>query len=357
MSNSSKADDDLKVGIVDDSPLIRQMIQSVIEETPGMCVVGQAGDPYEARAMIKEKNPDVITLDVEMPRMNGIEFLEKIMKLRPMPVIMVSTLTKKGADVTLKALEIGAIDYVPKPDGKAIGTEGEDVFRHVLVPKLRTVKSANFSAYGRFTAQSNQGGKAALRTRLKPSGYDCIGIASSTGGIERLRYLIANINAPLPPILIVQHINNLYVPNLAKRMQSIAPSHVQVKVAKQGEPLEANTVYFADNLQHLQVQKAGTKLCVQLVNAPPVNGFIASADLLFKSMAEAVAGRSMGVVLSGMGHDGAKGLVALHGAGGRTIGESEASCLVYGMSKAAFEAGAIDKEMSLEDISGALNML
>lgn len=355
MSNSSSSDDDLKVGIVDDSPLIRQMILSVIEDTPGMCVVGQAGDPYEARAMIKEKNPDVITLDVEMPRMNGIEFLEKIMKLRPMPVIMVSTLTKKGADVTLKALEIGAVDYVPKPDGKSIGTEGEDVFRHVLVPKLRAVKSANFSAYGRFTATTRK--KAGAGQRLQSADYDCIGIASSTGGIERLRYLIANIHAPLPPVLIVQHINHLYVPNLAKRMQSIAPGHIQVKVARQREALEANTIYFADNLQHLQLHKIGKALYAQLVDQPPVNGFIASADVLFKSMAAALSERALGIILSGMGHDGAKGLVALHQAGGYTLGESEASCLVYGMSKAAFEMGAIDKEMSVETISSALNAL
>lgn len=344
---------DLKVGIVDDSPLIRQIIQSVVDETPGMRVVGQAGDPFEARDMIKEQNPDVITLDVEMPRMNGLEFLEKIMKLRPMPVVMVSTLTQRGADVTLRALEIGAVDYIAKPDNQAMGAESLKIFSSALVSKLNMVKGSNFAAHGRL--QHNQSRYDGQVANAAVKQYACIGIASSTGGIERLRYLISNIRMALPPILIVQHINHIYVQNLVERLQELAPAHITVKAATHREALQPNHIYIADNQRHLQVRQLGNALHAYLLQAPARNGFVASADYLFESLAALDGLPLMGVVLSGMGNDGAAGLQMLRKQGAMTLGENEKSCLVYGMPKAAFEAGAIEQELSLEQISAVLN--
>ena len=345
---------DLKVGIVDDSPLIRQIIQSVVDGTPGMRVVGQAADPLEARQMIKAMNPDVITLDVEMPRMNGLDFLEKIMKLRPMPVVMVSTLTQRGADVTLRALEIGAVDYVGKPDNQAMGAESLQIFSQALISKLTMVKTSNFAAHGRLQyKQSIKAGRihdAEVKRR-----YACIGMASSTGGIERLRYLISHISASLPPMMIVQHINHIYVSNLVMRLQELAPDHITIQCASHREVLQPNHIYIADNQRHLQVRQIGDQLHAYLLQAPERNGFIASADYLFESLAAIPSQQFMGIILSGMGNDGASGLKALSGAGATTLGESEKSCLVYGMPKAAFEAGAIDNELSLEQISAALN--
>lgn len=345
---------DLKVGVVDDSPLIRKMIAAVVDETPGMHVVGMAADPYQAREMIKAKNPDVITLDVEMPHMNGIEFLDKIMKLRPMPVIMVSTLTKKGADITLQALEMGAVDYVAKPDPASNRSDDIlDAFRNMLIPKLETVKTLNFSGASRLGHAVSQN-VAVTKTN---SQFDLIAIASSTGGVERLRFLFSHIRANVPPIVIVQHINKLYVPNMVERMQSICPSHIKVLTPSNREALRANTIYFANNEQHLEVEKRGAGCYASLKTAPALNGFIASADYLFGSLAEDVAPkrRVLGMILSGMGNDGANGLLQLEQAGAQTIGESESSCLVYGMSKAAAKLGAVQKELSIQQICRIVN--
>ncbi len=346
---------DLKVGIVDDSPLIRKIIKTVIENTPGMCVAGVAADPLEAREMIKSVDPDVITLDIEMPKMNGIEFLEKIMKLRPMPVIMVSTLTQKGADATLTALEMGAVDYVGKP---AITQANDDIvsfFTAELVPKLRSVKYTNFSNnVARF-----QVNKTSAEVNVSNDGvinaYDIITLASSTGGIERLRYLLSNLTVNIPPLLIVQHINQMYVENMVERMQQISPAHIFVKTANHGEKLKENTIYFADNNAHLEVRMKGDSLYAFLQDSDPLNGFKASADYLFKSVASINGLNNLGVILSGLGHDGAQGMLSLKNSGADTIGESEDSCLVYGMSRAAFEAGGIGRELSIEAISGLLS--
>lgn len=351
MSNFS-SNKELTIGIVDDSPLIRKMIETVVDEADGMRVVGSAADPFEGREMIKKENPDVITLDVEMPRMNGIEFLDKIMKLRPMPVIMVSTLTQKGADITLQALEMGAVDYVAKPEKGSVGGDILSVFRNSLIPKLNAIKSSNFNSLTRLPSSN-----AIKSTTIKGENnkYDLIGIASSTGGVERLRYLISQIRTGLPPILIVQHINKMYVPSMVDRMKSITPPHITVKVAENMEIIKRNTIYFADNKQHLSVKWKGDHPCIHLIDEPPLNGFIASADYLFNSMARIPSKPFLGIILSGMGNDGAKGLLSLKGQGAVTVGEDQNSCLVYGMSKAASGLGALRKETGIQNIAAILN--
>lgn len=351
MSSSS----DLKVGIVDDSPLIREILRKVIDSTAGMSVVGLAEDPYEAREMIKATTPDVITLDIEMPKMNGLEFLNKIMKLRPMPVIMVSTLTQKGASATLQALETGAVDYVAKPD---IHTDADDILSYLtraLVPKLNAVRGASFTHFSRFNQapQTLIGEHSAIRN--KGESYDLIGIASSTGGVERLRYIAKHLTANIPPVLIVQHINQAYVHNLCQRLQSYINPKYTVKPAEHQEILKANHIYFADNVHHLEIVEGAHGFKAKLSDHAPLNGFKASADYLFASMSKCTNKKMLGICLSGMGTDGAQGLKELSDAQGNTLGESEESCLIYGMSRAAKQIGAINQELSLEQILAYLN--
>lgn len=348
---NSSSTSELKVGIVDDSPLIRQLLHEVISKAPNMRVVGEAEDPIVAREMIKRENPDVITLDIEMPRMNGIEFLEKLMRLRPMPVVMVSTLTQKGADVTLQALEMGALDYIAKPENQNSAQSVLEVFERDLVPKLQQASAANLNVCSTLSNAAEQNNE--LPTRQSP--YEIIGIASSTGGVERLRYLIANMRINIPPIVIVQHINERYVPSMIERNQKIAPPHIVVKAAEDRELLKPNTIYFADNTKHVTVKQLGSKMQACLIDAPPLNGFVASADYLFNSMATMQTQKMAGLILSGMGHDGAEGLLKLKQSGAQTIGENKASCLVYGMSHAAGKLGAIGQEMSIQNIQKFIN--
>jgi two-component system chemotaxis response regulator CheB len=349
--NSSDAKNKiLRVGIVDDSVLIQQLLHSVISETSGMEVVGVASDAHQARAMIKEVNPDVITLDVEMPHMNGVDFLEKIMTLRPMPVIMVSTLTQKGADTTLKALEIGALDYVAKPSKIAHSKDLIAAFQKELIPKLNMARFSNIQQKHTISVQKQEG----LPT--KSSQFDLIGIASSTGGIERLRYIFSNIKINLPPVVIVQHINHKYVDNMIERFQLIIPPFLKVQKASHGSVLQNNTIYFAGNEHHLHVQQNGYDLRFCLTDEPPLNGFKASADYLFESMAQLNTKKQMAFILSGMGNDGAEGLLTLKNKGIQTYGESDESCLIYGMPKMAKEKGAITKELSVQNIVKQINI-
>ncbi len=340
----------LTVGIVDDSPLIRQMIAKVIEDTDGMQVIGQASNPLEAREMIKNKNPDVITLDIEMPKMNGIDFLEKIMRLRPMPVIMVSTLTQKGASITMQALEMGAIDAIGKPQNLN-HTDLLKSFENELIPKLRAAKKSNFQNISKLTTNSAQSATGAL----KISPYNLITIASSTGGIERLRYLFSNININTPPIVVVQHINKMYTTSMVERMQSILPKHMTVKLSKHRTSLQPNTIYMADNTDHILLKQRDNQMILYHQDGPPLNGFKASADHLFNSCTKITDHNILGLILSGMGHDGAHGMMNMRKAGIKTIGESKSSCLVYGMSQAANNLGALDTLLSIKDISKFLN--
>lgn len=339
----------IRVGIVDDSPLIRAMLKDGLSKESGIEIAGEAADPFEAREMIKTTNPDIITLDIEMPKMNGIDFLEKIMTLRPMPVIMFSSLTVKSADVTVRALELGAVDTVAKPSGTD-GVSVEDVIRNELIPRIKAIGTNGIS---RDLASS--GHVARVQGKRRKVETDLIGIASSTGGIERLRFLASGIKADIPPILIVQHINRHYIKSLVGRMNEKSPDYITVKLAGHNEPLKRNTIYFADNSHHLEVKKGISGFKSILIKGEPLGGFIASAEYLFESMAREAGKRSTGIILSGMGNDGSKGLLSLHNTGAMTIGESEASCLVYGMPKAAQTAGALKQSLSLRKILEYIN--
>lgn len=295
-----------------------------------------------------------MTLDIEMPKMNGLEFLEKLMRLRPMPVIMVSTLTQKGADVTVRALETGAVDYVTKPIITQASHDILEELRRTLVPKIKSIRETNVQNFGQLTVTGRT-----IKTTKPPQkklAYDIVGIASSTGGIERLRYLFSGLEVSVPPIVVVQHINKVYVQSFVTRLREIVPPYIEVKIAENREILRPNTVYFANNLAHLEVRSPiKNQYQIVLHDAPPLNGFKASADYLLRSMAAIPQAKRLGLVLSGMGYDGAKGMKELRESGAMTIGEAEQSCIVYGMSKAAAQMGALHQELRIEAIRDVLN--
>lgn len=332
----------IRVVIVDDSNLMREMLRDIISHETGIDVVGVARDPYEAREVIKQTNPDVITLDIEMPRMDGLSFLEKIMTLRPTPVVMVSSLTQEGSDATIRALEIGAVDCVAKPDGS--DGHGFEAMAHELIGKIRVAATARLSM-----RRSHGPAHATLPTpRRAGSGTRFIAIGASTGGVERIRDVLTVMPADCPPIVITQHMGPSYVPAFAARLDRLAaPS---VRVAVQGARLAQGTVHIAPGDRHLVIVRDAQGYSCHIQDGPAVSGHRPSVDVLFSSVAKAAGPNAVGVILSGMGRDGAAGMLAMREAGAYTIGEQESSCVVYGMPRAAKETGAVAIELPLAQI-------
>lgn len=336
----------ITVLIVDDSALIRRLFSELLSEAPDIQVVGTAADAVEARAMIKQFNPDVLTLDIEMPGMDGLSFLEKIMALRPMPVIMISTLTQKGAEPTLRALEIGAVDYLSKPT-TAQTRNNLSVLSEQLVEKVRSAAQANLKA----RSSVQQAAKPSVIT-FKP-GAGCnkmIAIGSSTGGVEALRDIFLALPSNCPPIVMTQHMPEQFTPSFAARLNQL--SQVSVAEAHNGAKLMPGHAWLAPGSHHLKVVRRGGDLVCRLEDGPTVSGHRPSVDVLFDSVAEAAGDRAVGVILTGMGRDGAQGMLKMRQAGAYTIGQSQNSCVVYGMPKAAAAAGAVQIELPLSDIAG-----
>lgn len=333
----------IKVLVVDDSATMRRLITTALATDPAIEVVGHAEDPLEARKAIKVLNPDVVTLDIEMPNMNGLEFLDKIMRLRPMPVIMVSTLTGKGADATITALGMGAIDCVEKPrPGNDHGFR--DLARKVKIAAAARVRSP---ALGH---KSNA--EEAARAAYAPDGR-VVAIGSSTGGVEALMEILSAYPANGPPTVIVQHMPKGFTSSLAQRLDRMSAANVQE--AFNGAQLEAGRVYLAPGgSAHLEIVKSGSQLRCALKTGDKFNGHSPSVDILFRSVAKACGSRSLGVILTGMGRDGADGLLEIRSAGGVTIGQNEVSCIVYGMPRVSFEIGAVCKQLPLESIGAAI---
>jgi two-component system chemotaxis response regulator CheB len=326
----------VSVLVVDDSPTMRGLISAVLRRDPEIEVVGAAGDPLEAREAIKRLNPDVVTLDVEMPNMNGIEFLEKIMRLRPTPVIMISTLTQAGADTTIEALALGAVDCVGKPGP---GVNAAEAFGG-LPEKVKAAARSRLRPLGEMARPT------ASVAEFRPNGT-VVAIGSSTGGVEALLSVIPHLPANGPPTVITQHMPGTFTKSFAKRMDSA--SAVSVTEAEDGAVLEPGKVFLAPGGdRHLTIERSsgGTLRC-RLKQGEPVNGHSPSVDVLFESVATAVGKKAVGAILTGMGRDGAKGLLSIRQAGGRTLGQDEASCVVYGMPRAAFEIGAVERQYPL----------
>jgi two-component system chemotaxis response regulator CheB len=318
------------------------MLTEMLNSDPAISVVGAAPDPIVAREMIKSRNPDVVTLDIEMPRMDGLAFLEKIMTLRPMPVVMISSLTQKGADVALRALEIGAVDYVAKP---TIGlSDGFARLRDEIVSKVKTAARAQIRPLSR--------DQPAVPLAVTGVGYSSseklIAVGASTGGVEALHTLIGAFPADSPAILVTQHMPALFTSGFASRLNQRCA--VTVLHARDGDRVLPGHVYVAPGGQHLELARSGANYICRLTDDAPMSGHRPSVDVLFRSVARAAGANSIGIILTGMGRDGAAGLLDMRQAGALTIGQDEASCVVYGMPRAAFELGATEIELPIGKI-------
>lgn len=330
--------------VVDDSALMRMLIPSMLQRSPHIEVVGAASNPFAAREMIKELNPDVITLDVEMPKMDGISFLHKIMTLRPTPVVMVSSLTQKGADITLQALELGAIDFIGKPTLDL--EKNMPLLADELIEKVRAAAVSKVRSHAR---------KVEVKAAA-PVSFDTteaiVALGASTGGVETLGRLLGALPPNAPGIVIAQHMPAQFTKQFAERINKHCA--VQVAEATQGQRIRPGTAWIAPGDRHLEVRRSGADYVCRLTEEPPVSGHRPSVDVLFNSVAEACGAQAIGVILTGMGRDGADGLKAMRDAGCRTIGQDEATSLVYGMPKAAFDAGAVETQLPEDKIPSAI---
>lgn len=333
----------IRVLIVDDSAVMRQYLSGLLAADPEIEVVGTAADPHIARERIKALNPDVVTLDVEMPHMDGLTFLHKIMTLRPTPVVMVSTLTQAGAETTLQALEIGAVDFVAKP------TTDLAQAREALAAELQTkVKTAARTRVRRANPPA-----AAQKVRSFTLAKDkIVFIGASTGGVEALKVVLMGLPPECPPILITQHMPPRFTAAFAERLNRECP--MRVSEAKHGDSIEAGHVYIAPGAHHLEIERRGLHAACSLSDDAPVSGHRPSVDVLFRSAVRFGGRAAVGVILTGMGKDGAEGLLALREAGAITLGQDESSSLIYGMPRAAFERGAVMRQHPLSHMAEAI---
>jgi two-component system chemotaxis response regulator CheB len=336
----------IKVLVVDDSALIREVLTRMLTRDGDINVVGTAVDPNDAREKIKQFNPDVVTLDIEMPGMNGLQFLDKLMRLRPTPVVMVSTLTKKGASETLLALELGAVDFVAKPSAEADG--GIEAFGANLRDKIRA--AAKSDVRGRSAGRA-EAPKVAVKTAAAPSGA-LIAIGASTGGVEAIRTVLSNMPVDCPPIVIAQHMPAGFTSRFAARLDEIC--ELKVVEAEDRMPLLAGHAYVARGDYHLRVERSSGQLKTRLSQDELESGHRPSVDVLFESVAKTVGAMAVGAILTGMGRDGARGLKLMRDAGAYTVGQSQASALVYGMPRVAFEEGAVVEQAPVEAIAARL---
>lgn len=337
-----------KVLIVDDSALIRSILKEIISGFPDFEVVGAAPDPYVAREMIKQLNPDVLTLDVEMPRMDGLDFLERLMRLRPMPVVMISSLTEKGAEVTMRALELGAIDFVTKP--KAASTLELEEYADEIAEKLRAAARAKVRVVNTANTRST-GEKAKIRTPFSTS-EKIICIGASTGGTEAIKAVLIQMPSDSPGIVVAQHMPPGFTRTFAERLNKLCDLHVVE--AKGGERVLPGHVFIAPGDDHLLLKRSGANYVTELSKAAPVNRHRPSVDVLFNSAAQSAGQNAVGVILTGMGRDGAQGLLEMRNAGSFTIAQDEESCVVYGMPKEAVNIGAVERTVPLEKIAQEL---
>lgn len=343
----------IRVLVVDDSLVIRELIGDLIDDASDLNLIGKARDGNEALQLVEKLQPDIITLDIEMPGMDGLSTLDEILKRRPTPVVMVSSLTQRGADITLKALDRGAMDYVAKPEG-ARKLEGS--FKHELLQKIRTMAGTDVKRMleirrarrerasdkpsqptSRFT-QSSSASDAALADR-------CVAIGISTGGPPALTEVFERLQPPLPPVVVVQHMPANFTGPFSRRLDSISP--LSIKEAATGDILKPNHAYIAPGGRHLTLRKFGSDVKIVIREGEPVSGHIPSVDVMMQCAAEIYREKVLGVVMTGMGRDGSDGCGMIRAAGGYVLGQDEATSDVYGMNKVAFVEGNVHKQFSL----------
>jgi two-component system chemotaxis response regulator CheB len=335
----------IKVLVVDDSALIREVLTRTLGRDGDIVVIGTAADPIEARQKVKDLSPDVLTLDIEMPNMNGLAFLDKLMRLHPLPVVMVSTLTTKGASETLLALELGAVDFVAKPNATLAG--GLDAFGENLRQKVRA--AAHSDVKGR--ALRAPPPAVHIRTAAAPPG-SLVAIGASTGGVEAIRVVLGQLPPDCPPVVIAQHMPPGFTTRFAARLDEL--TDLKVVEAEDRLQLLPGHAYVARGDYHLRIERSSGQLKCRLSQDELASGHRPSVDVLFESVARAVGPMAVGVILTGMGRDGATGLKRMREAGAFTIGQSPGSALVYGMPRVAFEEGAVVEQAAVEAIPGRL---
>ena len=340
----------IKVLVIDDSALIRALMKEIINRENDMEYVGAAPDPLVAREMIKALNPDVLTLDVEMPRMDGLDFLERLMRLRPMPVLMVSSLTERGSDITFRALELGAVDFVSKP--KMDIARGMEEYAIEITDKIRAVSQARVhktpvapvvleklsadailpSATGRFSSTEK-----------------LIVIGASTGGTEAIKEILTMLPADSPGVLVTQHMPENFTKSFADRLNRLCK--ISVKEAEHNERILPGYAYIAPGHSHLLLKRSGAHYIIELNQGPLVNRHRPSVDVLFRSVANIAGANALGIILTGMGKDGVQGLLEMKDVGSYTIAQDEASCVVFGMPKEAVAAGGVREVLPLKNIA------
>jgi len=338
-----------RVVVVDDSALVRGLLGEIIDRQPDMCCVGAASDPLVAREMIRNLNPDVITLDVEMPHMDGIEFLSRLMRLRPMPVVMVSTLTERGADVTLKALELGAVDFVAKP---RIGVS--DGLRQLGAEITDKIRAAARARMHRQAAPAPAGTAAAAPPASlgRLSTEKIIFVGASTGGTEATREVLMKLPADAPAVMITQHMPPGFTKSYAARLDSLC--RISVAEAQDGERILPGHAYLAPGGRHLSVERSGANYISRVQDGEAVNRHKPSVEVLFASAARVVGRNALGVMLTGMGADGAAAMKTMRDAGSWNVAQDEASCVVFGMPREAIAHGAVHEVLPLAQIAPRL---
>ena len=351
----------IRVLIVDDSALVRSLLTEMLGSAPDIEVAGVAADAHAAREKIKRLNPDVLTLDVEMPRMDGITFLRNLMRLRPMPVVMVSSLTERGADVTLDALTLGAVDYLPKPKIDLAATLQD--YRDELIEKIRTAACASVQALAPQRAALSPGPahsadavlpKAAGPRQLRTTDR-IIAIGASTGGTEAIKEVLTHLPPDCPGVVITQHIPKAFSGPFARRMDGC--SAVSVCEAQDGQQILAGHAYIAPGDRHLLVVRDGARYVCRLDDGVPVNRHKPSVDVLFRSVAQNAGRNAIGALLTGMGKDGARGLKEMLDSGSRTVAQDEATSVVWGMPGEAVALGAAEHVVPLEAVAARIRQL
>ncbi len=351
------------VVVVDDSALVRSILTEIINRQPDMQCIGAASDPLVAREMIRNLNPDVITLDVEMPKMDGLDFLQRLMRLRPMPVVMVSTLTERGAEVTLKALELGAVDFVAKP--KIGVADGIRALAQDITDKIRIAAKAQIRRLHAPTPAAAPGAPAptgGATPPLKPaspiaslgrlSTEKIIFIGASTGGTEATKDVLVNLPADCPAVCITQHMPAGFTRSYAARLDGLCK--IRVKEAQDGERILPGHGYIAPGGMHFSVERSGANYIARVQDGEPVNRHKPSVEVLFNSAARVVGQNALGIMLTGMGADGAKAMKTMKDAGAYNFVQDEATCVVFGMPREAINAGAADEVLPLHQIAAKL---
>ncbi|WP_295055822.1 chemotaxis response regulator protein-glutamate methylesterase [Sulfuricurvum sp.] len=331
----------IRVLIVDDSATARAVLREILESDPAIEVVATASDAYVARDKIVELKPDVVCLDVEMPRMDGITFLKRLMHYMPIPVVMVSSLTQNGARTTLEALEAGAVDFVGKPHSHIY--DGVETMREELLSKIKMASRV------RVRPRLLQSIQQANTTSLAETTNKILAIGASTGGTEALKDLLMGLPRNAPGTIIVQHMPSNFTGPFAERLNGLCA--MEVREARNGDSITPGVALIAPGDYHMVVRRSGARYYVEIGSGEKVSGHRPSVDVLFNSVAKIAGVNAIGVILTGMGGDGARGLLSMRNAGSRTLGQDESSCVVYGMPKVAFDIGAVEKQLPLNKIA------